>query len=75
MVEDRDHHAAAVGHRPDHLDLAVATREATIQLEDSSRPRRAAGHDLRALAQLTAIWPFATVSAASPQATALDDSR
>jgi hypothetical protein len=52
MVEDRDYDAAAVGQGTAHLDLAVAPLEATIQLEDSSRARRAADSDLRTLAQL-----------------------
>jgi hypothetical protein len=52
VVEDRDHQLAAVGQGPAHLDLAVAPLEATIQLEDSSRPRPAADQDPRTLAQL-----------------------
>ena len=52
MVEDRGDDIASVGQRPAHLDLAVAPVEATAELEDPPRPRRAADGDLRALAQL-----------------------
>ena len=52
MVEDRGNDVAAVGQGPAHLDLAIAPLEAAIQLEDSTRPRRAADRDLRTLAQL-----------------------
>src|ERR1700730_17993825 len=53
VVEDRDHQIVSVRQRPADLDLAVASLEATVQPEDSARPRRAANRDLRTLAQLS----------------------
>src|SRR5450631_2844184 len=52
MVEYRYHDVAAVRQGPAYLDLAVAPLEATVELEDSSRLRRAADRVLRTLAQL-----------------------
>src|ERR1700682_142059 len=52
VVEDRGDDVAPIGQRPANLDFAVAALEAAAQLKDSTRPRRAADRDLRALAQL-----------------------
>ena len=52
MVENRDHDVAALGKRPADLDLPVLSIEATAQLEDPPRPRRATCGEQRTLAQL-----------------------
>src|ERR1700693_5018826 len=52
VVEDRGDDIAPIRQRPANLDFAVTALETTAQLEDPTRPRRAADHDLRALAQL-----------------------
>src|SRR6185437_11462320 len=52
VVKDRSHDIVPTGQLPADLDLAIAPLEPAAQLEDTSRPRRAADDDLRALAQL-----------------------
>lgn len=52
MVENRDHYIATLRERPADLDFPVLSIEATAQLEDPPRPRRATDGEQRTLAQL-----------------------